>query len=106
MILGSYLREYHAQKSITRDNRHRFILGETIKEKPHNFLRDRMSINGSSKTKRQKYDVQQLFSLSYPSFSLTHVLKLSVSDYVLNREAHSLFILVSDLTITYQSRLL
>ena len=46
-------------------------------------------------------------SLSYPSsFSLTYALQLSVSDCVINREAHSLFILVSDLTITYQGRLL
>ena len=36
------------------------------------------------------------------SFSLTHAVQQSVSDYVINREAHSLFILVSDLTITYQ----
>ena len=46
-------------------------------------------------------------SLSYPSsFSLTHALQLSVSDCVINREDHSLFILVSDLTISYQGRIL
>ena len=41
-------------------------------------------------------------SLSYPS----SLLQLSVSDCVKNREAHSLFILVSDLTITYQGQIL
>ena len=41
------------------------------------------------------------YSLSYPnSFSLTRALQLSASDYVINKEAHSLFILVSDLIIT------
>ena len=36
----------------------KIILEETIKEKPHNFLIDRMSTNGSSKTQGQKYDLQ------------------------------------------------
>ena len=46
-------------------------------------------------------------SLSYASFfSLTHVLQLSVSDCMINREDKSLFILVSDLKINYQGRLL
>ena len=76
-----------------------FILRETIQEKHHNFLKDRMSTNGNSKTQRQKDDLQQLFSLSPMRYSW-------VSVCVLNREAHSLFILVSDLTITYQGRLL
>ena len=41
-------------------------------------------------------------SLSYPSsFSLTHALQLSVSDCIINRETHSLFILITDFTITY-----
>ena len=36
-------------------------------------------------------------SLSYPrSFSLTHALQLSMSDCVINRKDHSLFILVFD----------
>ena len=40
-------------------------------------------------------------SLSYPgSFSLTHALQLSVSDCMINIEAHSLFILVFNLKIT------
>ena len=42
------------------------------------------------------------YSLSYlSSFSLTHALQLSVCDYVINREAHSLFILITELTLTH-----
>ena len=41
-------------------------------------------------------------SLSYPnSFSLTHVLQLSVSECVINREAHSLFILFHSLNVHF-----
>ena len=40
-------------------------------------------------------------SLSYTTFSLTHALQLSVSECVINREAHSLFILIPDLTMTH-----
>ena len=41
-------------------------------------------------------------SLSYLiSVSLTHALQLSVSDYMLNREAHSLFILFCSLNVHF-----
>ena len=57
--------------------------------------------------KDRKDDLHQLFSLSLiSSSSLTHALKLSVSDCVINREAHSLFILVFNLTLNHQGQLL
>ena len=56
-----------------RQQTQRFIIEETIKEKPHNFLRDRMSTNGSSKTQRYKYDLQYLFSLSPMRYSWVSV---------------------------------
>ena len=40
------------------------------------------------------------------SLSLSYALQLSVCDCVVNREAHSLFILILDLTLTHQGRLL
>ena len=42
------------------------------------------------------------FYLSYPNtLSLTYALQLSVGECVLNRETHSLFILIPDLTINH-----
>ena len=76
--------------------------------KPRNFLRYR--INTKSKTQNSKMIYRQQWSLSLLSqsysFSLSYALQLSVSECVINREAHSLFILVSDLTLTHQGRLL
>ena len=56
------------------------ILRETIKEKLSNFLRDRMSTNGSSKTQIQKDGLQLVISLTCATTSsLTHAPQLSVS---------------------------
>ena len=53
------------------------------------------------KPKDRKDDLQKLFSLTCATTSsLTHVPQLS--ECVTNREAHSLFKLILDLTITYQ----
>ena len=79
MILGSYLREQHAQQSIIRDNGQKdFPWGNHKGEKTHNFLGDRMSTNSKSKTKKHKDDLQQMISLTCANtYSLTHAPQLS-----------------------------
>ena len=85
-----------------------FFLGETINgENPATSL----EIESAPKVKPQNSKMisrQHSLSLSCPSsfFSLSYVLQLNVSECMINREAHSLFILIPDLTITYQGRLL
>ena len=55
------------------------FLREPIKEKPCNFLGDRLSTNGSMKTKRQKkWSPTAVLSLTCVStYSLTHAPQLS-----------------------------
>ena len=66
-----------------------------------------MNTSRKSKTQKHKDDLRQLISLTCASTSsLTHAPQLSECVCVSNREAHSLFILVFDLTITYQGRIL
>ena len=90
-----------------RKETQKIFLGETIKEKTQNFLRDRMSTNGSSKTQRKKRWSPQLFSLSlslsltWESLSsLTHVPQW-VSVCMINKEAHSLFIFFRSLNFHF-----
>ena len=67
---------------------------ETIeRRKTHKFLRDRMSTNGSSKTRKHKDDLRQLISLTCASTSsLTHMPQLSDCVCVEMRRASLLFI--------------
>ena len=46
-----------------RQETHRFFLGETIKQKTRNFLRDIMNTNNKIKTQKHKDDLRQLLSL-------------------------------------------
>ena len=80
----------------------RIFLRETIKDKPHNFLRDRISTK--SKTRKHKDDLHSF------CLSLSHLRELLLSHscapvsecvYVINRESHSLFILFHSLYFHY-----
>ena len=61
----------------------------------------------STKSKTQIYKddlltaVVSLSLVPASSLSLSYVLELSVCEFVLNREAHSLFILIPYLTLTH-----
>ena len=80
-----------------------FFLGENVNgENPATSLEIESAPKVKPKIVRESPDSSSLF-LSSPAnfFSLSYALQLSVSECVLNREAHSLFILIIDLTITH-----
>ena len=81
-----------------------FFLGETINgENPtaSSEIESTPNYKALKIVRRSDPDKSNLF-LPSPSvfFFLSYALQLSVSECVLNREAHSLFILIPDLTMT------
>ena len=80
-----------------------FFLGETINgENPTTSLEIESTPKVKPQIVRLSLDNSSLFLPSPNSFFfLRYALQLSVSECVINRETHSLFILIPDLTITY-----
>ena len=79
-----------------------FFLGETINgENPTNSSEIESVPKWNPKIVRKSPDISNVF-IPFPSvfIFLSYVLQLSVDEFVINREANSLFILIPDMTKT------
>ena len=91
----------HSDKTQEKRETNNFPQGNHKGENPTNS--SEIESAPKVKPKNIKMISRQQQSLSCPNnfFSLNYVLQLSMSECVINREAHSLFILIPNLTITH-----